>query len=360
MKRFLLLIFIFAVLLCPRAQALDVEEELYKASGAEGLTDALPQTAAEMLGTRESLQGKLASLGEKAAQLLFSGLRAGAKSAALLLAATVAAAAACALFPEAEKYIGLASVSAVAAILLADTGGCITAAREAVRDISAFSNVLLPVMASASAAAGAAVSAGAQYAAAALFMNVFINLCAKAAMPLVFAYLAACIGAAAFDSEGLSAAAKVLKWGAVTVLTAVLLVYAVYLTVTSAVSQSADAAAVRTAKSVIGMFVPVVGGMIADASSSVLSGAALLRSYVGGFGIAAAAAICAGPFIRTGAQYIIYKLSGGLCAVVGGGRSAKLIYEAGSAFGILTGLIGAMGIMLFVYLTACMRAVSGA
>ncbi len=278
MIRFTLFACLLALLTCARAGALDVEAELYKASGADGLSAALPREAAEALGDDESLQGKLSSLGERAAELLFSGLKAGARSGALLLGTAVAAAAACALFPESEKYVTLASVSAVAVILLSDTGGCVAAAREAVSDLSAFSNVLLPVMASASAAAGAAVSAGAQYAAAALFINVFINLCAKTALPLIFAYLAACIGAAAFDSEGLSAAARVIKWGAATVITAVLLGYAVYLAVTSAVSQSADAAAVRTTKSVIASFVPVVGGMIADASASVLSGAALLRS----------------------------------------------------------------------------------
>ena len=72
-----------------------------------------------------------------------------------------------------------------------------------------------------------------------------------------------------------------------------------------------DRMTLKTAKLAVSGAVPVVGGVISDATETMLSGAALLRGSIGIFGMLCVAAICFVPFVRAGASY----LCGGCCTL---------------------------------------------
>ena len=119
-----------------------------------------------------------------------------------------------------------------------------------------------------------------------------------------------------------------------------------------------DAAAVKAAKLAISRAVPVVGGILADASESVLAGAGALRGTVGAVGLMVVLAICLTPFLRLALQYVVYKGAAALCATVAQPQLAGLIDAIGSAFGLVLGMTGAGALVLLVSLVSAIGAVT--
>ena len=110
-------------------------------------------------------------------------------------------------------------------------------------------------------------------------------------------------------------------------------------------------------KAAISGVVPVVGGIIAEASETVLAGAGMLRSVIGVGGMLAILAACAYPFLQLGVQYLTYKLTAFLAAMVGPPGLCRLIDGLGGAFGLVLGMTGACALLLLISLLAFVGAV---
>jgi stage III sporulation protein AE len=225
-------------------------------------------------------------------------------------------------------------------------------------ELSSFSKVLLPTLSAAAAASGAIASSAAKYAATALFMDVLITVSSGILMPVIYAFIAACIAEAAVGGEGITGAASFLKWMATTLLTLIVLAFVVYLGVSGVVSSATDAATLRVAKTTLSTVFPVVGSIISDAASSVLAGASVLRNAIGVFGMLAVISLCLLPFMHLGAHYILYKAVSKLTATVSGSKISKLVSGIGTAFGLTMSLTGACALMLFFSLISMIKVVT--
>ncbi len=246
---------------------------------------------------------------------------------------------------------------AIAAVAVTDVGSFLKLGSETITELSTFSKVLLPTLTAAAAASGAVTSAAVKYAATALFIDVLITIAERFIVPLIFAYTAAVIANAAIGGDELQGAVNALKWIAVTTLSAILLVFIAYLSISGVISGTADALTSRVAKTTLSTILPVVGSIISDAASSIIAGAGMLRNAVGVFGLLVISAICLTPFIRLGVQYLCYKLAAAVTATVSGGRISKLIGGIGTAFGIMMGLTGSMAVLLYFSIISLIQAV---
>ena len=101
----------------------------------------------------------------------------------------------------------------------------------------------------------------------------------------------------------------------------------------------------------------LVGGIIADASETVLAGAGMLKNTIGVFGMLAILAACAYPFLQLGVQYLLYKLTAYLASVVGAPGLCKLIDGLGGAFGLILGMTGGCALLLLISVLASVGAV---
>ena len=135
--------------------------------------------------------------------------------------------------------------------------------------------------------------------------------------------------------------------------------FTAWLGITGAVSGAADAVTSRAAKTAISAALPVVGGVISDAASTVVAGAGLLKSAVGAFGLIAAASVCLVPFLTLGLRYLCYKAAAALAAAFADRRVSGLINELGGVFGMVLGVVGAAALMLFISIISVTKAVSG-
>jgi stage III sporulation protein AE len=253
--------------------------------------------------------------------------------------------------------VTLAGTLAVAAVAVTDIYSLMGLGTEAIESMTTFSNVLLPIVATVTAATGAITGAAARQMAAALFSGLLVNLISKLLIPLVYGYIAAQVAYSAVGNAGLKRVAAFFKWLTVSILTVILLAYVGYLTISGVMTGSADGATVKAAKVAISGAVPVVGGILADASESVLAAAGILRGTVGVFGMIVVLAICLVPFLQLAIHYLIYKLASALAATVGEGRVCGLIEDLGGAFGLILGMMGSCALLLLVSLVSSITAV---
>jgi stage III sporulation protein AE len=343
------------------ARAVDVVSEQADALELGRLENALPSDAGDMLGGVSVMDGLSPQTGLKK---LWTGitdrLRAivsgAVKNAAVVLLAALLCGTVSAAFPEKYgNYATLAGILAIAAVSAGNVTTFIGVGEGVMDELSAFSKMLLPTLSAAAAASGAITSAAVKYAATVLFLDVLMSVARGVVLPLIYAFVAASIADAAMGNDALAGVASLIKWLARTVLTIIGILFTLYLSIVSVISGAGDAAALRAAKVTISTVLPVVGGIIADAADTVLSGAAIVRNAVGIFGLLAVAATCAVPFIRLGANYLLFKAAGGLSDAVADKRISKLVNAIGTALGLTLATAGLAAVMLFVSIVSVIK-----
>ena len=207
------------------------------------------------------------------------------------------------------------------------------------------------------AASGGIVSAGARQVATVFFADLLLSLIRNVLLPLVYFYVAAASANAMLPGDPLKRVADGIKKVVTWALTGSLVLFTSYLTMTGAASTSADALALQMTRTVISTAVPVVGGIISQASGSVVSGAGLLKNSVGIFGMLAVLATCLTPFLRMAVQYLLYKLTAFLAGTAGNGTLVELINALGSAFGLVLGMVGSCALLLLISITSSVSVV---
>ncbi len=361
--RVLMAAVVFALLLSTAAYAEEWDELV--GFEKEKLQQAVPKSAEELMEDVElspdtDFSAALENIWRAALKQLGGSFKSAMKSAVLILMAAMICGVVGVLYSASGgvDIVRLAGVLAVAAIAAGDIGVCVGLGRSMIAEVNDFSKVLLPSLTAAAAVSGAVTSAGAKYAAAALFMDVLITCVENVLLPLVYAYIAAVIAECAIGGEGLAGAASFLKWLANSLLTVIVLAFVVYLSVSGLVSGSADAATVRVAKTAISTALPVVGGIVSDAASTVLLGASVIKSTVGVFGMLVVAAACLVPVLRLACHYLLYKGAAKLSAAISGGALAKAAGGISGAFGMVMGTMGACAMMMFFSIISFVQAVN--
>ncbi|MCI2106962.1 MAG: stage III sporulation protein AE [Intestinimonas sp.] len=360
--RFLLAgLLLFALLMGTAAasgsEALDQQD---KALGIDKLEKAGSQTEVTMgEGLNEGLQNILDACGDTVGGVARKAVRSGVLLLVIVLLCGLAETTrACGSEPGGSlDAVTIAGALAITAVAVGDAHSLIGFGRGAIDNMENFSKVLLPTMASVTAAGGAPTGAVARQMATLLFSDILMTLINRLLLPLVYTYLAACVAYAAVGNGGLRQIAGFLKWTIATILTAVMVIFVGYLTISGVIAGSADAAAVKAAKFTVSSMVPVVGSVLSDAAETVLAGAGILKNTVGVFGMLVVLSLCVIPFLQLGIHYLAYKLTAALSATVAEGRISSLISDIGGAFGLVLGMMGACALLLLVSLVSAVSMV---
>lgn len=246
---------------------------------------------------------------------------------------------------------------AIAGLLFSRTNSMINLAVQTVRELREYGMLLLPVMTAAMAAQGGVTSATALYAGTALFNSLLGTVIAKLLIPLVYCILILSIAGTATGSDRLSKlrdlAKGIVNWS----LKVLVYTFTGYITITGVISGSTDATALKVTKLTMSGMIPVIGGMLSDASETVLVSASVMKNAVGTYGLLAILSVWLAPFIRIGVQYLLLKLTAALCAIFGAKQPSKLIEEFSGVMGLLLGIIAAMCMLLLVSTVCLMRGV---
>ncbi len=332
----------------------------------DGLTEALPDEAREILGEVEISAGLdaralLERIWERVRSSLASRLSEAASGAAVAAAVTLLCSLAGTLTPDGRtpEYVCLGAALAVAGCCFGSVGGFLTQARQTLCTLSDFSRALLPCIAAASAAAGHAASGAARYAASCLFMDMLLTAGTGAVLPLIYAYVAAATARAALPAGALGGPVSVLRWLCTSAMVLLCTAFTLYLSVTGAVTGRADAVAAELTKTAVSAALPVVGRILSDAAATYLAGAELLRGAVGAVGLAAILCVCLEPVLSLGVHYLLFKAAAAVTEPFTEGRLSGLLRDIGTAYGMALGLVGSGGAMLFLSVVLSTEALAG-
>lgn len=257
-----------------------------------------------------------------------------------------------------SRFLTMAGGLSITALTAGSLDSMIGAGITAMEQMSTFSKALLPTLAAISAVSGGAAGATVRQVATVFFSELLLEAVHGVLMPGAYLYVGTMAAGHCLGDRRLTAVAELLKAVCVKLLTGALLAFTLYLTVSGVFAGTVDSARVRIAKTAISGVVPVVGGIIAEASEAVLAGAGLLRGTVGAFGALGVLALCAHPFLRLGIQYLFYKAAAFLAAAVGDTELCGLIDGLGGAFGLILGMVGSCALVLLVSILAASAAVS--
>ena len=227
-----------------------------------------------------------------------------------------------------------------------------------IQEIVDFSQVLMPAMAAVTAAAGAIGTASVHQVATIFFAEGLLQLIRRLLLPVVYLYVGILTAGAMLSDGRLNGIAVAMKKTVTWVLSTALLLFTLYLSAARVVSGTADSAAIKVTKAAISGAVPIVGGILSDAAETVLAGAGMLKGTVGVFGMLAVVAICAGPFLQLGVQYLLYKLAAFLAATAAPAALCRLIDGLGSTFGLVLGMTGTCALLVLVSVLSSVAAVT--
>ena len=259
--------------------------------------------------------------------------------------------------PSVPRYVSMAGAMAITLTAAGDFKQLMGLGVETLEELDIFAKALLPTLSAAVAASGGIATASAKQIATVFFTNLLLTVIRRLLLPLLYC----CIAAAAADAMVPGHSLKKLGTGiskAVTwALTASMVVFTGFLTLTGAATGAADAMTIQMTRSAIATAVPVVGSIISEATGTVLAGAGMLKSAVGIFGMLAVLAICLTPFLEMAVQYLLYKLTAFLAGIVTEGPLAGLINALGTAFGLMLGMTGSCALLLLISITSSVSVV---
>ena len=330
------------------------------ARAMEFIAPQVPQQAdAYMPADTGSFADRIWELVNKALTVLDPELKEASRAGIALTAAALMVSVAQTFSSAGKTAVHLAGIAAVAAILLNTTGSMIHLGADTVAAISDYGRLLLPVMASALAAQGGITSAPALYAGTALFNSLMITAMEQLILPGIWLYLALSIASAATSEDLLKKLADLVKgliiWG----LKILMMVFTTYLGITGVISGASDMAALKATRVTMSTFVPVVGGILSDASEAILVSAGLMKNTAGIYGILAVLAVFLHPFLRIGVHYLILRLTGAVCAMFGEKTSSDMMERFGSAMALILAVTASGCVMTLISTICFMKGVSG-
>ena len=241
---------------------------------------------------------------------------------------------------------------ALGTVMLQRTGTMIGHAADALRQICDYGKLLCPVLTTALAAQGGITASAALYTGTIAFITLLSILVSRLLIPLVYIFLLFSVAGSAIGEGFFRNLADGIKHLLTWLLKTLLIVFTTYMSVTGVVSGTTDAAALKTAKVTLSSVVPVVGGILSDASESVLVSMGILKNAAGIYGILAVLALFMGPFVKVGVQYLLLKGSAALCSLFGDKRISSLVGDFSTAMGLLVAMVAA-GCVLILISTVC-------
>ena len=311
------------------------------------VTDAAPPAAEELEG--KDFSGGVTALLEQGTTLLGEALRGNLRGAVLILGVVLLCGAADAVLrtPESpmRRFLPMAGAAAIAVLSLGSMKSLLGLGTQTIEELDVFSKALLPTLAAAVAAGETAVNSP-------MPGNIRGLL-----LPMTYFLAAAATADAMLPRHGLGTVAKAASRVVTWLLTGSLVLFTGYLTLSGAVSTSADALTVQVTRSAVGAM-PVVGRILSDAAGSVLAGAGVVKNAIGVFGLLGVLAACLGPFVRLGVQYLLYKLTAFLAGMTAAPELAKLIDALGGVFGLMLGMTGSCALLLLISISSAILVVT--
>ena len=344
MKKIILSAIILICIFCEYALAFDTSGILSESKSK--IIDALPNHSAQIIDETSDFQTCLQELvnGVDTRNFITSSLRSLSKMLIVIMLAGI-----CGGFQKNSDLpvVTIATALAMTSVLFSDLHGMLALCTQTLEQTAIFSNTMLPVMAGAITLSGAPVTAGATQSITMFALSLITQFISSVLVPAICAYIAIITVNAALSHDLLDNLAQFIKWLTTGSLKLILTIFIGYLSISGAISGSVDAVVLKTAKFAVSGSVPVVGGIISDATESMLAGMLTVKNSLRMIVMLGVVAICIIPFLQVGINYLIFKAGTAAFSPICSPPIRKLMVGIGDSLGLMLGMLGTCSAILF-------------
>lgn len=263
-----------------------------------------------------------------------------------------------ALSPKISPLTELIGVAGIALVLTKQANTFIELGIGSIQQLSQYGKVLIPVMTSALAAQGGITSASAIYTATVVFDAVLSAVISRFMVPLIYVFLCLCISNCICQNNLIHELRKFIKWILTWILKLSLYLFTGFITITGVISGSADSSAIKATKIALSGMVPVVGGIISDASETVLLSVGVMKNTAGVFGVLVFIGLVISPFMRIAVQHIVLKITSAFCSIFHAKRCMDLIDDYSYVMALLLAMTGTMCLLHLISTVCFMKGVA--
>ncbi len=356
----LIIALIFCLIIPVSAEETDIYKEQFDASGIDNIQNEIPDSAKDFLddfSINLSDSNWVSSLnGENAIKHIISFIKSGASTPfktfgiilALIILSTVITTA---VKDNMSETVTFATVLAVGATLLSPIYTVITATVDALYGCAMFMTAFVPIFAGIIAASGKPLTSASMSGVLLLAANFVSFIANSAVIPLMGGHLSLSIAASVSPLIQNTNLAGTVKKFSLWIMGFISTIFIGILSIQTAVNSSADSLSLRTAKFIVGSTVPVAGGVLSEALSTVTASLTLLKSSVGIWGVL----ICAVAFLPIIVELLIWRFGlwglSFLSDTLGIPKISTLLKSVDSVLSVLVGIVLLSAALFIISLT---------
>ncbi len=242
----------------------------------------------------------------------------------------------------------IAAYLALMTLALTSFTSAINTGRAAVQQMVDFVQAILPVLLSLLAAMGGLVSASVMHPLVLVALGVISTIINNLVFPLILFATILTLVSQISERFNVDRLAGLFKDITKTLLVALLTFFTGFMALQGVAGAVADSVTLRTAKFMTGAFIPVVGGMLADAAEALIGTSLLLKNAVGIMGLLLIIALALYPMLKILTLVIIYRLVGALAQPLGDDKIAMVLETLGNMLLMVFAAVAGVGLAFFM------------
>lgn len=277
----------------------DIYSEQYKSSGLEEISDTLPDESGKVLNELMDLKNPETLKNLTAARImtsLITMLRGKTKAplasvagiiAVIIISALVQAIGGNINRESLKEVFGVVAVLTVATAVILPIVKVVITATSAVAVCGSFMLAFIPVYAGILIAMGKPASAAGMNTVVFAATQIIVSLCKTVVAPIIGMQLALSVASSVTPAINIKGLTETIKRAATVLMVLMLTVFTGMLSIQTAIGAAADNMANRTARFVVGSFVPVVGANISEGMLMLQSSLSMLKASSGIYAVIA-------------------------------------------------------------------------
>lgn len=240
-------------------------------------------------------------------------------------------------------------------IIMTNFSNIIIEMKNAVQNLTAFANSLIPLMLTLMITTGNIVSSGMLEPILLLLVTFVSNFMTNILIPVMLVATALGIISKISDQAQVGKLSKFLNSSMVWILGTVLTLFVSITSLEGNLTASVDGVTAKAAKTAISSVVPVVGSILGDAVNTIVGCSNIIKNAVGVIGIIVIIAICIKPILQLAVLSITYYLGAALCEPIADEKIVGIMEQIGGTFKIFLAVMFAMTLLLIIGVAIVMK-----
>lgn len=253
---------------------------------------------------------------------------------------------------ELSYVLGIVGTLSVVGVIYEQVSAALTTVCSMLGELCAFMIAYIPVFVSLLTSGGYALSASGYYIVLMGICEAITIISERLIVPLCSVVLAVSIAESLcpiYSSSISSMMKRFIQWSLGIGST----IFVGVLSIRSIIASAADTVTVRAAKFTVSSFVPVIGGAVSDAYTTVSGSIALIRSAAGGFGVVVIILTVIRPIAAVITMSAAVRLASACADILGQKSISRLLSGVGDVFSIILTIALLMS-LIFIIATAIM------